>query len=161
MYSRLSRLISFSSMSNLLPLFSHFTLDSSCLQGPNRVLSVSAVLAGLPSLHWLTARETSVAAGATYPCPWSAASSDHGPVGAVLRPMHGEKLLRKQHHQGEVLETPSSVPWTQHRYGKAPNTAGVRSLFVTPSESFFFFHWTLKRWPISELDESFFSQRRG
>lgn len=102
------------------PVFlSLFPLYSFCLQGPNRVLSVPAVLAGLPSLHWHTARETSVAAGAAQPCRRSAASSDHGPVGAVLWPVLREMLLHQQHHQGEVLETPSPVPWAHRQQGKA------------------------------------------
>lgn len=64
-------------------------------------------------------------------------------MGAVFRPVHREKLLCQQHYQGEVLETPSSSPWTHPHQGN--NMAAL----------------TLKRWAVSKLDESLSSQRRG
>lgn len=100
------------------------------LKGPNRVLPVPAVLAGLPSLHWNAAGETSVAARASLSSSGSEASSDHGPVGAVLWSVLRQKLLHQQHHQGEVVEAPSPVPRTHHQQGQASNMATVSLKFV-------------------------------
>lgn len=117
---------------HLLPLF-HWAVSGahwcSCphvsfvppsfLKGPDGVVSVPALLAGIPSLHRDAAGEASVSvsAGASKSRSGSTARSGPGAVGAVLGPVHRKKLLYQQHHQGEVMETPSTCPRTQHHQG--------------------------------------------
>lgn len=103
-------------------------IPPSTLKGPDRVIPVPAVLAGLPSLHRDAAGEASasVSARASQPRSGSKALSGPGAVGAVLGPVHREKLLCQQHHQGEVVETPSTCPWMQRQQGNAASTAGFQ-----------------------------------
>lgn len=100
----------------------------SSLKGPDRIVSVPAVLAGLPSLHRDAAGEASasVSAGASQPRSGPAARPGPGAVGAVRGPVHGEKLLHQQRYQGEVVEAPSTCPRTQCQQGSTAITQQLK-----------------------------------
>lgn len=108
-------------------LVPNYLMYPSTFKGPDRVLSVPAVLAGLPSLHRDAAGEASASVvRASQPRSGPKALSGPGAVGAVPGPVHREKLLRQQHHQGEVVETPSTCSWTQRQQGNAASTDGFQ-----------------------------------